>query len=214
MIFTRSIPPEQFKQYESYKPYLRKDFEYCCAYCLRPETNFGGEACGEIDHLCPQSVDEGLVCEYTNLYWSCRECNSNKGRIWPSAEEMAVGKGFVDPCNDDLLEHYIFEDTGKITTLSSLGEYSVDAMLLWRDSLVNWRRDSIEAFKEIIRIEALLQNPTISVEVREAYRHVLNGYKKAISPPIFSRARRRDRPTPKSTSTAIKNSRPKKNRTS
>jgi len=198
MIFTRSVLSKQFKQYENYKPYLRKDFEYCCAYCLRPEANFGEEACGEIDHFCPQSIDKNLVCEYTNLYWSCRECNSNKGDIWPSAEDRAADRRFVDPCEDDLAKHYTFEESGEIVPLTPQAGYSVDSMLLWRDSLVSWRRDTIEAFKEVNRIEALLRNPGISVETREVHEQAMKDYRRKISPPVFDRARRRDRSIQKS----------------
>jgi len=193
MIFTRSIPPKNFRQYENYKPYLRVDFEYCCAYCLRPEANFGEEACGEIDHFCPQSVADDLICEYTNLYWSCRECNSNKAEDWPDADEIANGKRFVDPCKDDLTEHYSFEESGKIIPLTPQAEYSINSMLLWRDSLVNWRRETIEAFKEMNRIELLLKDPRVHTEVRELNERILGDYKKKINPPVFDRARRRAR---------------------
>ena len=188
MTFTRS-DPRKFNRYETYKRFLRQDFEYCCAYCLRPEANFGGEACGEIDHFCPQSVDEKLITVYANLYWSCRECNSNKGEDWPDANQLAKGHCFVDPCKDDISNHYIFAENGKITAITSQAEYSIDSMLLWRDSLVVWRRETIEAFKEILRIEPLLKNPNLSQETYQAQAALLQELKKKIDPPVIDRAK-------------------------
>lgn len=50
MILQRSLDVPALDEYGAYRPYLRQDFEYRCAYCLRHEFFFGGGEAGEIDH--------------------------------------------------------------------------------------------------------------------------------------------------------------------
>lgn len=111
MIFTRSVPPAVFADYTRYRRLLRFDFHYRCAYCLTHEFFLGGEAGCEIDHYRPQRgayARPDLVNVYENLYWSCRECNQNKGDTWPTPEEVAAGHRFLDPCaaHDDHNLHW------------------------------------------------------------------------------------------------------------
>ncbi len=174
-----------------------KTLNICCAYCLRQDRNFGGEACGEIDHFCPRSVNVQLLNEYTNLYWSCRECNSNKADDWPTTEQAAQGYAFVDPCRDGFTQHYFFENNGLIAPLTPQAEYTIFSLLLWRESLVVWRRETIEAFQEVNRIERLLQDLNFSKQQRQLYTQLLQEYKKKINPPVFNRARKRDGQTKK-----------------
>ena len=101
---SRNVPT--FSDYTSYRPYLRKDFEYQCAYCEMTEASvFGIETFG-IDHFKPKKVFPGLICVYENLYYCCNDCNRYKGAVWPSAERTAEGYFFPDPCAcDPLLDH-------------------------------------------------------------------------------------------------------------
>src|SRR5436305_46467 len=103
MLFTRSIPERQYRDYTLYRPLLRRDFHYRCAYCLTQEFFLGGEANFEIDHHRPRSGPHArpdLESVYENLYWSCAECNQNKGDTWPEEEEYARGLRFIDPCEE------------------------------------------------------------------------------------------------------------------
>ncbi len=53
MIFHRSRPPRNYSDYTLFRPLLRQDFRYRCAYCLRHEYFLGGEAGCCIDHYRP-----------------------------------------------------------------------------------------------------------------------------------------------------------------
>lgn len=71
MVFTRSIPDRVYADYAQYRPLLRLDFRYRCAYCLLHEFYLGGEAGCEIDHHRPQngpSARPDLINVYENLY--------------------------------------------------------------------------------------------------------------------------------------------------
>src|SRR5579871_1556139 len=104
MIFPRSVPPRRYRDYTRYRPLLRADFQYRCAYCLTHERYLGGEAGCAIDLHRPQQgpyARPDLASEYSNLYWTCRECNDNKSDTWPSPEEEALGSQFFDPCTSE-----------------------------------------------------------------------------------------------------------------
>jgi hypothetical protein len=71
MIFERRIPPRRYADYTSYRPLLRQDFKFRCAYCLRHEFFLGGEPGCCIDHHRPVDGPHGrpdLIVEYETLY--------------------------------------------------------------------------------------------------------------------------------------------------
>ena len=71
MIFRRSFDVRVQGSYTAYRPFLRRDFAFRCAYCLRHEFFFGGGEAGEIDHFRPRHLFPDLLNNYDNLYWSC-----------------------------------------------------------------------------------------------------------------------------------------------
>ena len=95
--------------YHEYKQYLRKDFYYSCAYCTITEWKARGIRF-EIDHYEPVSAAPHLRNTYTNLMYSCEECNSQrllaklmrqlkiaKSRQHVGAEKHRVRHGRVPP---------------------------------------------------------------------------------------------------------------------
>lgn len=70
--------PAGYKSYESFRPWLRDEFTFRCAYCLKRET--WGQVTGEfeLDHFQPQSLAPDLRLDYFNLVYACRRCNSVK----------------------------------------------------------------------------------------------------------------------------------------
>ena len=130
MIFPRSVPARLFKVYGDYKPQLRKDFMCRCAYCLRHEYHFGGEANGQIDHFYPaaefkRTRQPHLSYTYSNLFWSCGECNNTKRESWPDAAESALGLRFVDSTQENTDDHWEVLPTGDIKALTPAGEYTI-----------------------------------------------------------------------------------------
>lgn len=70
--------PSGYRSCESYRPWLRDEFDFRCVYCLKRET--WGQVTGEfeLDHFEPQSLSPQRRLDYFNLVYSCRRCNSVK----------------------------------------------------------------------------------------------------------------------------------------
>jgi hypothetical protein len=70
--------PSGYAAYESYRPWLRDEFDFRCVYCLKRETWGQVTAEFELDHFEPQSVNPQRRLDYLNLVYACRRCNSVK----------------------------------------------------------------------------------------------------------------------------------------
>ena len=195
MIFTRGTPEREYQDYTQYRDLLRRDFQYRCAYCLTQEFFLGGEAGFHIDHHHPVSGphgDEALRAVYANLYWSCAECNTNKGDTWPDATEYAQGQRFIDPCEawGDHELHWQFHPDGTLEALTPEGRYTDFHLLLWRDFLVDRRRQTFEDQEYAASIRALLSRKRLPAARRAELEQRLEGVMRRLEPPIFDRARR------------------------
>jgi 5-methylcytosine-specific restriction endonuclease McrA len=71
--------PDGYAAYESYRPWLRDEFDFRCAYCLKRETWGQIASEFELDHFRPQSSNPRLLLDYQNLVYACRRCNAVKG---------------------------------------------------------------------------------------------------------------------------------------
>ncbi len=94
-------------RYQSYRPCLRWDFGFTCAFCLLHEADLaehGTEGTGLIwvEHRVLQSVDRSRADDYANCYFSCRFCNGARGS---HPLEDAAGRRLLDPCVDAWGEH-------------------------------------------------------------------------------------------------------------
>jgi len=194
MIFYRSIPPAVYSDYRLYRPLLRHDFQFRCAYCLRHEYFLGGEAGCAIDHHQPMSGDYArpeLIAEYTNLYWCCRECNENKGSSWPTPDEHALGYRFLDPCqpNDDHDRHLDVQPDGTLKVLTNAGQYTSDTLRLWRAQLTHYRAEMLRCQIEIQEIRTRLADKNLPLARREGLDALLVQLSKWLEPPVFDRPR-------------------------
>ena len=104
--------PAGYRDYSSYRDWLRDEFTFRCVYCLHREQwdNRGGTF--HLEHFIPASVDPDGECEYSNLLYACATCNETKQAIL----------GLPNPC------HVAFSDClrvmadGRIDALNSDGE--------------------------------------------------------------------------------------------
>lgn len=116
--------------HHAYKPDLREDFHFACAYCSLSESEARGIAF-EIEHYIPVTHPEGKshAATYENLMWSCAQCNGAKSNDFPSA-------GLLDKC----LRYYradweAFADTfeldgDELKGRSPVGDFSINALCL------------------------------------------------------------------------------------
>jgi hypothetical protein len=196
MLFLRSVPPRRYRAYTRYRSLLRRDFQHRCAYCLTHERYLGGEAGCAIDHHRPQRglhARPDLEHDYANLYWTCQECNTNKGDTWPDAEEEADGMRFLDPClpDDDHDLHWRTQPDGSVEAITPAGEYTIEHLKLWRDQLAYHRARAYRWQQERDELVGLLARKKMSPEMRtrlEARLVELNEY---LEPPVFDRPRQR-----------------------
>ena len=137
--FTRThpTPAVRGKHYRRFHPYVRRDFEERCAYCLIPEH---WEEAFELDHFRPRPLFGDLVNNFHNLYYACRKCNGYKHDHWPSEKERALGYGFVDLCCDDVQGHFALMSDGSLKGLTPSAEWTIDRIRLNRSHLVTMRR--------------------------------------------------------------------------
>jgi hypothetical protein len=148
--FVRQETPPQFDACSKYLPFLRRDFQYRCAYCERTEAWLGGTEFFEIDHFRPASRFGDQVTHYPNLYYSCGKCNRHKGRTWPSEDQILGGFRFADPCQEDMyVEHFKEMPDGKLQSLNHCGLYTRDHIRLNRPDLLAWRRLKLKQAQDL-----------------------------------------------------------------
>jgi len=102
--------PAGYKDYASYRDWLRDEFTFRCVYCLHREQWYGRGATFHIDHFTPVASDEDGKCEYTNLLYVCATCNEAKKAVLgvPNPCVVAFGKclrilpdGRIEALNND-----------------------------------------------------------------------------------------------------------------
>lgn len=115
--------PAGYKEYESYREWLRDDFSYRCVFSLIRETWIGRAASFDIDHLRPQSADITLVCDYDNLLYLSHRTNLRKGKLpLPDPGKIALGKCLKVEISGD--------NSGKVTPLDEDGDVIVTTLRL------------------------------------------------------------------------------------
>jgi 5-methylcytosine-specific restriction endonuclease McrA len=129
LLVTRSAVPAGLR-YSEYRPYLRRDFLYSCAYCTICESEATTIAF-TIDHYEPKSSRPDLADEYSNLMYSCITCNVYKGDLAPPAAAIAAEVRHFRPDQDIRSDH--FELSGvRLNPKSPIGEFSIETIELNR----------------------------------------------------------------------------------
>lgn len=158
-VIVRQLNPGPFTNYHSYKPYLRKEFLYRCAYCTLHEGDIGAGGVWHycVEHFRPKKKFPDLRCTYSNLYYACPVCNTTKNETWPSDEYMEQGFYFVDPCTEDLyVDHTEEQDDGRLKHKTKAGFYTIEHLRLNRRFLQKIRKDRREARAKIAELLSLL----------------------------------------------------------
>lgn len=197
MIFNRSIPPFHFRNYIDYRPILRQDFQYRCAYCLMHEYFLGGEAGCCIDHHRPMTgsfARPDLIVDYSNLFWCCRECNENKSNSWPPPEDYNIGLRFLDPCQpeDDHNLHWRIDLDGVLVPLTPTGLYTDRKLKLWRPFLQQHREKTYRLQEELNYLVRSLRAKHIPDAQRILLEKRLEDTQQWLDPPIYDRPRNAD----------------------
>jgi hypothetical protein len=135
----RKHGPQGYSKYGHHRPWLRDEFDFRCVYCLKREQWCFQLGDFQLDHQVAQSLDPDLCLEYTNLVYSCQNCNHRKGnKTLPSPDRVAFGA-----CMEVL-------KTGEISARNKNGQRLIDELALDGPKITKMRA-------QIIRTIASLQ---------------------------------------------------------
>jgi uncharacterized protein (TIGR02646 family) len=139
-IIKRREPYPSFTHYQDYKPRLREDFTYFCAYCSIHEREWGGLRQFHVEHFRPKSLFPELKTDYDNLLYACSVCNIFKSNDWPSDHPLEDGVGYLDPCEQDYAEHFRNDpEAGEVEGTTAPARYMVERLHLNRQYLIKLR---------------------------------------------------------------------------
>jgi hypothetical protein len=123
----RTHGPHGYKSYEQYRPWLRDEFVFRCAYCLVREQ-WGRETQDfDIDHFVPRKSDPARKADYDNLVYACGRCNKIKST-----------KSIPDPLGITAQHLRILPD-GRLEPCSPEAEALVETLLLNSPKRVEFR---------------------------------------------------------------------------
>ena len=130
--------PYGYKEYESYREWLRDEFSFRCVFCLRREQWGSVGGMWDIDHSTPQHKNPQRKLDYDNLLYTCRTCNSAKsGQVVP------------DPCEVAFGECVKVHADGTIRALNEEGEILIAALRLDGKKATNFRRLIIDTLHSL-----------------------------------------------------------------
>ncbi len=121
------------RPYNEYKPQLRFDFFYSCAYCTMTEAEAQAVRL-LIDHYEPVAGRPDLANVYENLMYACEECNLRKGDRCPPPEAREQGKRFFRIDKEPRSEHFRLEGN-ELVGLTETGKFTILMLDLNRASL-------------------------------------------------------------------------------
>ena len=125
-----------YKNYASYRPWLRDEFMFRCVYCLKREA--WGQVTGEfeLDHFKPQKFNHEQKLNYENLVYACQRCNGVKSsKKVPDPFKLLVDERLF--CNED----------GVLKTDNSIVEKLIERLDLNSPRMIQWRWQWIEVVK-------------------------------------------------------------------
>lgn len=192
---------KSYKNYRMYKRYLRIDFGFKCVYCHRHENAYNSYREFEIDHLRPKSSPSfaHLVNDYSNLVYSCPDCNNMKGDSWPSDNPLIDQMGWLDPCEHDFDNHYrlYFDGQNLVVKINTnLGKWMAYKLGFdqkarlkniekWYEQLYMIRKSIIMAHK------ATLATPRDRKELASIRRDLMRVYRLMVTPEPYIHFNRR-----------------------
>jgi hypothetical protein len=136
----RKHGPTGYKDYESYRNWLRDEFSYRCVFSLMRETWDEVTANFDIDHLQAQAEAPNLVCDYDNLLYLRHSRNLAKSK-----------KRLPDPCKISLGKCLYVEMKGErignIYALNGTGKTIISVLRLDNKELTRVRQNWIEILR-------------------------------------------------------------------
>lgn len=125
-----------YRNHESYKSALEKDFHLRCAYCNLLKSFITTPF--EVDHFIPEDTFKGkkdyLKTQYDNLVLSCKKCNIAKNNMFEGDINCSHPKNerFYDPVETDYNDIFYRTEYGAIASEDDKGRQSINDLKLYR----------------------------------------------------------------------------------
>jgi hypothetical protein len=141
-------PVDGLYGYRKYRPCLRWEFGFSCAFCLCHEVDLALHGRTEIEHFIPVSHDPEQKNVYSNCFLICPLCNRSRGAA-PNHDPLGEGH-LLNPCEVIWQEIFRLEGNDLLP-----GEGNADAAYTWETYDLNdpqkakmreMRRETIDAF--------------------------------------------------------------------
>ena len=156
---TRKHGPTGYRNYKSYKPWLRDEFVFRCVFCLSREVWYpNGQDAFHVEHLKPRKLSPELEVDYDNLVYSCGSCNSFKQDKWP----------ILSPFQNAYGVHFVVNGDGTIEGLTHAGRRTIKFLRLDRDELNLFRLNKI---RKILTLWEWRHVSDIAVDLRNELRY-------------------------------------------
>lgn len=126
----RKHGPEGYRDYPSFRDWLRDEFTFRCVFCLHREQWYNRTGTFNVEHFIPVAIDESGRCDYPNLLYACSTCNNAKRAIL----------GVPDPCSVAFGDCLNVQTHGEVDALNPEGKKLVGVLRLNSDSNVDYRR--------------------------------------------------------------------------
>ena len=163
--------------HRDHKPDLKIDFISRCGYCNASDT--WKITYYEVDHFIPEAIlTIKTNTDYSNLVYSCRSCNNAKRKKWATGDENVPNRndeGFIDPCDDDYLNHFTRKTTGEIQFATKLGEWMYYALKLYKPQhQVIWSLEQTE--EDINQIKLLIKSNRVPDALKDSIIQTFDKY--------------------------------------
>lgn len=154
----RQHSPKTYKNHRNAKKFLRQDFAYNCAYCNVSEAERGGARSFHIDHYKPESICKNYLEAnvYSNLIYSCGECNELKSDFWPTVFQRFWQQYVINPCVEDPNLH-IDKSNFVWAEINVLGFWNIELFDLVSPEKIEEREDKYLLEEQIKAHEIELQ---------------------------------------------------------
>lgn len=182
---TRRLTPGPFSNYRSYKRFLEQEFFGKCIYCLKPALLPTSDGRFVVEHYLPRKFFPELENSYSNLYYSCAECNSYKGAFYPSEEDVSELRFVPNPCEHVMFEHLRYSST-TIVPKSRAGLFTIELLHLNDENFVQYRdtvhlackaaaETVVDTLRTLQKLEATIRKCNSQLEKRRllSQRHTL-----------------------------------------
>jgi len=146
--------PSRERGYRDFRPCLRWEFGFSCAFCLTHETDFSeheveGWGVTGVEHYIPVSEAPEKENDYSNCYYACRFCNIARG----SRPVHDGRQRLLDPCRDAWADHFVLHDDQILPRDTSPdAAYTHQAFDLDDERKVTMRRSRRETITECLAI--------------------------------------------------------------